>query len=223
MAIEKAKVIARIKALFPKTNLTQKRMDAIAAKLTEKLEDEADDTAIDAAITDFNENSVVSIEELAKTDDRLRTLAKKAATTEVGKGKGQTEGEEGEGDEPDEPDDPMAALLKEIRSVKSELSELKQKETKKTLEERFKSDERVKGIPSEMFRGYLPNSEDDFETSVEELVTAWESVSGTVNKNAEKEKIGVFASSAAAPPAGGGKGGKAVATEVTDAVAKRLL
>lgn len=72
MAVEKAKVIARLKALFPKANLSQTRLDAIADKLAKKPADDADDAAIDAVINDFND--VLSIEDIAKGDDRTRTL-----------------------------------------------------------------------------------------------------------------------------------------------------
>ena len=76
MAVEKSKVIARLKALFPKANLSQKRLDALADKLASKPADDADDAAIDLVINDFN--SVLSIEEIAREDDRVRTLEQKA-------------------------------------------------------------------------------------------------------------------------------------------------
>jgi len=76
MAVEKAKVIARLKALFPKANLSQKRLDALADKLATKPADDADDVAIDVVINDFN--SILSIDEIAREDDRVRTLEAKA-------------------------------------------------------------------------------------------------------------------------------------------------
>ncbi len=72
MAVEKAKLITRLKALFPKANLSQKRLDAIADKLAKKPADDADDDAIDVVINDFND--ILSIEGIAKDDDRARTL-----------------------------------------------------------------------------------------------------------------------------------------------------
>ena len=53
MAVEKSKVVNRLKALFPKANLSQKRLDALADKLASKPADDADDAAIDAVINDL--------------------------------------------------------------------------------------------------------------------------------------------------------------------------
>ena len=76
MAVDRLKVIARLKALFPKANLSQKRLDALADKLASKPADDADDTAIDVVINDFND--ILSIEEIAREDDRVRTLEAKS-------------------------------------------------------------------------------------------------------------------------------------------------
>ena len=75
MAVDQAKVKARLKVLFPKANLSQKRIDEISAKLAKKPADDADDTAIDAVITDANE--LLDFEAMAKEDDRIRNLEAK--------------------------------------------------------------------------------------------------------------------------------------------------
>lgn len=75
MAVDQAKVKARLKVLFPKANLSQKRIDEISAKLAKKPADDADDTAIDAVITDANE--LLDFEAIAKEDDRIRNLEAK--------------------------------------------------------------------------------------------------------------------------------------------------
>lgn len=75
MAVEKSKVIARLKALFPKANLSQKRLDAYADKLAKKPADDADDATIDAIINDYNE--VIDFVGVAVEDDRVRTLENK--------------------------------------------------------------------------------------------------------------------------------------------------
>lgn len=77
MAVEKDRIKARLRALFPKANLSKTRLDAIAAKLSPKPEDDADDTAIDALLTDYNNDSAMTFEELAKYDDKIRTLEAK--------------------------------------------------------------------------------------------------------------------------------------------------
>lgn len=76
MAVDQVKVKARLKVLFPKANLSQKRIDEISAKLAKKPADDADDTAIDAVITDANE--LLDFEAMAKEDDRVRNLEAKS-------------------------------------------------------------------------------------------------------------------------------------------------
>jgi len=70
MALPKAKVKERLKAKFPGVNLSQKRIDAIADKL--KLPEDSDDDAIDERLDELND--VFSFADMAKNDDRLRTL-----------------------------------------------------------------------------------------------------------------------------------------------------
>lgn len=72
MAVTPEKIKARLKVLFPKANLSQKRIDEISAKLAPKPADDADDAAVDVFINDANE--LMGFEAMAKEDDRVRTL-----------------------------------------------------------------------------------------------------------------------------------------------------
>ena len=72
MAVKPEKIKERLKVLFPKANLSQKRLDEISAKLAPKPADDADDAAVDIIINDANE--LMGFEERAKEDDRIRTL-----------------------------------------------------------------------------------------------------------------------------------------------------
>ncbi|URM37145.1 hypothetical protein [Flavobacterium anhuiense] len=72
MAVTPAQIKARLKVKYPKANLSQKRLDAIAAKLAPKPEDGADDDAIDAVLEAAND--FMSFEDIAREDDRVRTL-----------------------------------------------------------------------------------------------------------------------------------------------------
>jgi hypothetical protein len=69
---KRAKIAGRLKALFPKANLSTKRIDVITAKLESKVSDGADDTAIDEIVNQAND--FMDFEALAKEDDRVRTL-----------------------------------------------------------------------------------------------------------------------------------------------------
>lgn len=218
MAVEKSKVIARIKALFPKTNLTASRLNAIADKLKEKPEDDADDAAIDEVINDFNENSIMTIDEIAKNDDRIRSLAKKAVEPEKKPAKAEPKDDTSD----DKSDDPMTLMLNELKSLRSEISEIKTKGEQKSIEDRFKSDKRLEGIPASMLKGRIPKDEDSFEESIEELVSDWAEISGTVAREEEKTKLGQFSKGI---PAAGSAGKKAqqVSEAEADEIAKQLV
>ena len=65
-------IAGRLKALFPKANLSTKRIDVITAKLESKVSDNADETAIDEILNQAND--FMDFEAVAKEDDRIRTL-----------------------------------------------------------------------------------------------------------------------------------------------------
>lgn len=76
MAVKPEIIKARLKVLFPKANLSQKRIDAIAAKLAPMPADDADDATVDAVVNQANDFN--SFDEIAREDDRIRTLEEKA-------------------------------------------------------------------------------------------------------------------------------------------------
>lgn len=200
MAVSKEKVKARIKALFPKTNLTQKRLDEISAKLATKPADDASDDDIDQVINDFNENSVMTIEEIAKNDDRIATLARKAAEKPDPTAASPNNDSTDSGDD----QDPVKQLLAEVRSMKEELQSYKAQNLKKSLEERFRADERLKDVPEVMFKGRVPQSEEEFDSAVEDLVADWGKLSGTVQTEQEATELARRFGSTSAPAAGAG-------------------
>lgn len=202
MAVDAQKIKDRLKTLFPKANLSKARLDAIAAKLSQKPADDADDAAIDEVINDYNDNGAMSIEELAKLDDKLRTLEAKQPTPPT----------------PPTPqvppvdEDPMKQLLNEFKSLKEELTNIKAEKKKETITERFNSDPRVKDIPEIVRKGYMPVSDEDFETNVETLV-------GDYKVFAEKHKLAAHGNDTP----GSGNGSDATKPkQVSDADAKDM-
>ena len=198
MAVDKLKVIARLKALFPKANLSQKRLDALADKLAIKPADDADDAAIDAVINDFN--SVLSIEDIAREDDRVRTLESKANPNPPAPAPKPT-------DPPTPPTPPTdvpawaQALLDSNKKLEGELEAIKTGkviETKKqTASELFGKSEILKGIPETIRKNWENRIDVNSETPFEEQIQALETeYSELVQVNANSNKY--------APPAGGG-------------------
>lgn len=156
MAVEASKVKARLRALFPKANLATKRLDEISDKLGKKIEDNATDAQIDEALTEQNE--LYSFEDIAKNDDRKRTEDAKSKETNV------VDAEKTESKTNDEEMPAWAkALVDTVNGFKAE-------KQAQSLEQRFKSDERLKNINPLLFTGRIPSNEDDFDTAIEALV-----------------------------------------------------
>lgn len=196
MAVEKSKVIARLKALFPKANLSQKRLDALADKLAKKPADDADDTAIDEVINDFNE--IMDITEIAKEDDRVRTL-------EANSKKPKTESKKEEEEEEVKIDDDAPAYVKamfaKLDKVTSDLDSIKTgniTQTKKqTASQLFEKSEVLKGLKDTLKPKWIEridvNSETPIEDQIKELETEY---SELVQVSADSNSY--------AGPAGGG-------------------
>lgn len=209
MAVEKSKVIARLKVLFPKANLSQQRLDAIADKLAKKPADDADDTAIDAVINDFND--VLSIEDIAKGDDRTRTLEadkKKAEEIAAGKKADSSKDDDKEGIKIDDDAPAWAkAILKSNEKLTSDLEAIKSGNVQKSKLDQAKSllekSEVFKNLDEETKGFMLKNVELDSETPFEEQITGLEGMFGKmVQTTADTNQY--------APGAGQGKPSNAV-------------
>lgn len=206
MPVEKIKVINRLKALFPKANLSQKRLDALADKLASKPADDADETAIDAVINDFN--SILSIDEIAREDDRVRTLEQKANPTP------QTSPT----NEPGNPDVPAwaKAILDSNESLKQELEAIKTGrtiETKKaTASDLFAKSEVLKNIPESIKTNWVNRIDVNSETPFEDQI-----------KGLEAEYNELFQASADNGNYAGPAGSGSTTLKVEDSVVQRMI
>lgn len=81
MAVKPEKIKERLRILFPKANLSQKRIDEISAKLAKKPADDAGDEDVDLVINDAND--LMDFEAIAKEDDRIRTLESRVRQPET--------------------------------------------------------------------------------------------------------------------------------------------
>lgn len=221
MAVKPEVIKARLKALFPKANLSQKRLDAYAAKLAPKPADDADDEAVDAIINDYNE--IIDFEAVAKEDDRVRTLEadkKKAEDAAAKKGKGAKKEEEEEEEEVKVDDDAPAyvkAMFAKLDKVTSELDSIKtgnvMQTKKQTATQLFDKSEILKGLKDTLKPKWIEridvNSETPIEDQIKELETEY---SELVQLSADSNSY--------AGPAGGGsanqKPDEAVVNEIVD-------
>lgn len=76
MAVNPDVIKARLRAKFPKANLSKERLDEISARLSKLPADDADETAVDAVLDSANE--IFSFDEIARNDDTIRTLKAKS-------------------------------------------------------------------------------------------------------------------------------------------------
>lgn len=210
MAVPIDKVTARYKALFGSIGLPKTRLNAIAAKLAERLEDEATDEDIDNELNAQNE--IYPFSEIKKAEDRAVSEKKKNSTPA----------------EPDKKEDPKTddETPKWAQQLMDRMEKFEQGQTQKTLEERFKSDDRLEGVPAAMLKGRFPKDEEGFDAAVEELVSDWEEISGEVKTEDEKRTLGQFTGKER-PASGGASGSSRTVKEASaaeaDDIAKQLV
>lgn len=204
MAVKPEIIKARLKALFPKANLSTKRLDAYAAKLAPKPADDADESAVDAIINDYNE--VIDFEAVAKEDDKTRTLEadkKKAEEAAAKKAKGGKEDDDD--DEEEDETEGMTAfekrMLKNFGSLKSDIESIKSGnmlETKKqTASQLFEKSDVLKGLKEDLKPRWINRIDVNSETPIEDQIKELESeYSELVQVSADNNQYG--------GPAGGG-------------------
>lgn len=204
MAVDVKRIKERLKALFPKANLSQKRLDAIAAKLAQKPADDADDTAVDAVINDFND--VISFEDIAKEDDRVRTLEAKANQPNPPADPAKPQDPP---TDPPKPSDDTPAWAKDmfgkLDKVTTELETLKTgkiTETKKqTAQKLFEASEVLKGLKPEIKASWLNRVAVTPETTEDEIK---EQITGLENEFTDlKQTLADSENYPGAAPAGG--------------------
>lgn len=157
----KNKIIDAIKRLFPGVNLSKNRLDAIAAKLENKVTEEN----LDEKLTEYND--LMDLTQIAKDDDRLRTAESKVPKTTTTTPKEPAA-------EPEETD-PMKIMLNELKALREDVSNMKAKETQQTLAQKFAANEKFKDykIPETLLKKFVPGKEEDLETAADELIGVW--------------------------------------------------
>jgi len=183
MAVTPEKIKARLKVLFPKANLSQKRIDEISAKLAPKPADDADDAAVDVFINDANE--LMGFEAMAKEDDRVRTLeANQKPKTETAKTEETTEVEKVDENTPAW----AKTIIETNQKLSKEIEDLKQgkiTDTKRqTAQQAVEASEVFNGLKPEVkakWAGRIDiNSEISFEDQVKEFETEFTDIKQTL-------------------------------------------
>lgn len=169
MPVEISRIKGRLKDLFPKANLSNKRLDELSARLAKKPSDDADDAAIDEVLN--NANDIYSFEEMGKDQDRIANAENKLKNIPPPV------------DEP-EPTDPPKPESKDIpawaQSLLDEVKGLKEgkiTETKtQSARQLFDKNETFKSLKEKGREFYFSKIDVNSETSIEDQILSIEEV-----------------------------------------------
>lgn len=215
MAVEAKRIKERLRSLYPKVNLSTRRIDEISARLAKKPADDADDTAIDGVINDAND--FMPFADIAREDDRVRTLEANQKSQDPPKPQDPPQ-------DPPKPQDPPAddvpawakTLIETNNSLKADLQELKTGkiiETKKQQAKKvFDANETLKGLKETVKEKWFNRIDVNSETSIEDQISDLEEeYNDLVQVSADSKK------SPGAPPNGAG-GSKPTDAELDNVV-----
>lgn len=171
MPVEVTRIKGRLRALFPKANLSNKRIDEISARLSKKLNDDSDDAAIDEVVNQAND--FISFEDIAKSDDRIRTLEQANQNAKLDDGSGSDGKTPKDEDKKDE--DPTNKLLQMMQELKSEVSDIKSNRVResKTVEARkvFDKNETFKGLSERSKEHFFRQIDVNSDVSVDDQIS----------------------------------------------------
>lgn len=177
----KARLKAKILTLGV-NNLTTQRLDTIAARLHKKFPDLTEEKDHDTQIDLLHE--LTPLDELAKQDDRIRTLEAKTKGNEGQQNNNQqsqqqssgTEGNQQQQNKDDKAQtgDETAVLLK---TLLQEVQTLKKEKTHETITGKISAHDKLKGIPADFWnKRVIPEKEEDIENFVADVETGWTAV-----------------------------------------------
>lgn len=158
----KEKILAAIKAKFPKVNLSKARLNAIAAKIETKVID--DETKIDAAIDEYNDFNPLA--DIAKNDDKIRNLEAKVVTPAPAKKEENQVPAEIE--VPDDVPPYMKAIIEQNKKISEQLAAIQGEKAKGTV--RTEAEKLLKDIPVSYWgKRAIPEKAEDMEAFVEDV------------------------------------------------------
>lgn len=168
MAVEKGKVKAALDTLFKGKSVSKELKEKYAARWANKIDTDDD-------IDDFVKDREDDVLDASKEADARATQAAQTARQEAAAAAAGKEPEKVDNPVPNDAPDWFKAYMakdaEEKAALKQQLGAFEQKQQAKSIAERFKTDERLKGVPEFMMKGYIPQSEEEFENSVTALST----------------------------------------------------
>lgn len=162
----------RLKAKLPDLkaqNLTEKRLNAIADRLHNKFPDLTEEADYDAKIDELND--LTPFAEIAKQDDRIRTLEKNPNPLPKKKPTPPKKENDGEEEGSDDTDDTPAwakALIEQNKALATEVNNIKKEKALGSIKQ--KAAEKLKEVPERFWNKLpLPEKEDEIETFVADV------------------------------------------------------
>lgn len=183
MAVDKGKVKAALDTKYKGTSLSKNFKEQFAAAAAEAIDDEA---GVDEYINTYDGLIRLTIAENDRRATEATAKARQdAADAAAGKTKTDPQKQEGADELPPETPEWAKALLKQNQQLAAKVEGFERAKQAETLADRFKKDERLKGIPDFMLRRAIPQKEEDFDTAVTELATEYQAF-------AEQNKLAGF-------------------------------
>lgn len=169
MPVEKGLVLTAIEAKFKGKSISKTFKDNLATKWAAKIDN---DTDIDAYVDDRED---VVLEAVREADQRVTDAVKKLAPPKKEGNEPPKEEEiDTEGMTPFE-----KMMLAKFGQLETKITGFETQQKTQSLSERFRKDERLKGVPEFILNKSIPASDDEYETSVETLATEYKSFAET--------------------------------------------
>lgn len=188
--VDKGKVRAAIEEKLKGKSLSKNFKDSIAEKWAAVIEDED-------SIADYIEDRLDILNEASAEADRRAVAAVNKHKAENGTQQQQQQQQSAQHQDDDDGEDtPKWAkkLFAANEATNKRLDAFENSNKAASIESKFKNDERLKGIPASLIKRSIPQSEEEYETAVEELVNDYRPI-------AEALKLADFGNDA--PPGGG--------------------
>ena len=135
-------------------NLSKSRIDAIADKLAPKITEESQ---IDGKLDELNE--LFPFADIAKQDDKVRTLEAKAKATTTTNNAGNENTE----------DDPIKQLVQTVQQLNEKVSSFEKEKQQSKLSQTLAAKLQEKKIPAAFLKGRTVESEDQLDAVISEV------------------------------------------------------
>ena len=200
MALETFKARLKAKSTALKANLSNQRIDEISARLHKKFPELTEEKDHDDQIDLLNE--LTPLVDIAKQDDKIRTLESKPPKQDPPKQDPPAPGTESQHQ------DDMPAWAKTLVESNQKLSQsleaLQKEKTQQTIQQRITGHEKMKGIPEKFWnKRQMPDKEDGIDAWVEDVEKDYTEFQQSLADQ------GLVVTTQQKPPVGGGTGAKA--------------